>query len=144
MNQSANGLPDWWETLHGMSLFEANANLDPEFDGMSNFLEYAFGANPAVPDMRERGPQSGVVTVGQQTFLSLGFYRRVGDPTLLYRVRESANLSLWNDLNVSQQMIGLPLNMGDGTEFVRVRGTIPMSGLNAEPRGFLRAVAEKP
>jgi hypothetical protein len=144
IDNANNGLPDWWETLNGMSLFEANANLDPERDGMNNFLEYAFGANPAFPDVRERGPQSGMVTVGQQTFLSIGFYRRVGDPTLVYRIRESADLSLWSDLNLAQQMIGLPLNMGDGTEFVQVRGTIPVSGLNAGPRGFLRAVVEKP
>jgi hypothetical protein len=144
IDNANNGLPDWWEVQHGLSLFEANANLDPEHDGMTTFLEYGFGANPAIPDVNQRGPQSGVVTLGQQTFLSLGFYRRVGDPTLLYRVRESSGLSLWNDLNLAQQIIGLPLNMGDGTEFIQVRGTIPISGGNAQPRGFLRAVVEKP
>ena len=144
IDNANNGLPDWWEQQHGLNLFAANVNLDPEGDGMSNFLEYAFGANPSASDARERGPQSGVVIVGQQTFLSLGLYRRVGDATLIYRVQESASLSLWNDLNLSQQMIGLPLNMGDGTEFIQVRGTIPMSGANAQPRGFLRVVVQKP
>jgi Cohesin domain len=143
IDNANNGLPDWWEQQHGLSLFD-NANLDIEPDGLSNFLEYAFGANPSISDVRERGIQTGVVTVGQQTFLSLGFYRRVGNASLLYRVQESASLSLWNDLNLSLQMTAPPMNMGDGTEFVGVRGTIPLSGVGAGPRGFLRVVVEKP
>ena len=144
IDNANNGLPDWWEQQHGLSLFEANANLDIEPDGLSNFLEYAFGANPSISDAGERGIQTGVVTVGQQTFLSLGFYRRVGDASLLYRVKESANLNLWNDLNLTLLMTGAPMNMGDGTEFVGVRGTIPLSGVGAGSRGFLRVVVEKP
>jgi hypothetical protein len=121
----------------------AKANLDPDHDGMSDFLEYAFGANPAVADVGERGPQQGVVTVGEETFLSLGFYRRVEAPELVYRVRESPDLSFWDDLDLAQQIIGPPLDMGDGTEFVQVRGTIPLSGPNAAPSGFLRVVVDK-
>ncbi len=34
--------------------------------------------------------------------------------------------------------------MGDGTEFVNVRGTLSATGANAEPRGFLRVVVERP
>lgn len=143
IDNANNGLPGWWEQQHGLSLF-ANANLDSEHDGLSSFLEYAFGANPARSDAGERGIQTGVVTAGQQTFLSLGFYRRFGDTSLLYRVQESSNLSLWNDLNLSLQLTGVPMNMGDGTEFVGVRGTIPMSGTGAALRGFLRVIVEKP
>jgi len=144
IDNANNGLPDWWEQQHGLNLFAANVNLDPDHDGMSNLMEYAFGANPAAPDVPERGIQTGVAAVGQQTFLSLGFYRRVGDVSLLFRVQESTDLSVWSDLNLSQQMIGSPLNMGDGTEFVGVRGTIPESGVNAQPRGFMRVVVQKP
>jgi hypothetical protein len=36
------------------------------------------------------------------------------------------------------------MNMGDGTEFVGVRGTIPLSGTGAGSRGYLRVVVEKP
>jgi hypothetical protein len=34
--------------------------------------------------------------------------------------------------------------MGDGTEYVNVLGTIPATGANAESRGFLRVVVDKP
>lgn len=144
IDNAHNGLPDWWEAQHGMSPFAGNANLDLERDGMSNLLEYAFGGNPTVADAQQRGIQLGVVTLGAEKFLSLGFYRRVGDSTLSVRVQETEDLSLWSDLNLSNQIMGTPQNMGDGTEFVSVRGTIPVSGLNAEHRGFLRIMVERP
>ncbi|MEY4485025.1 MAG: hypothetical protein RL693_2477, partial [Verrucomicrobiota bacterium] len=144
IDNAHNGLPDWWESQHGLSLFAANANSDLEHDGLSNLLEYAFGGNPTVADAHQRGVQMEVVTVGDDRFLSLGYYRRVGDSSLSLRVQETADLSLWSDLNLSNQTIGVPQNMGDGTEFIHVRGTIPVSGLNAEHRGFLRIVAERP
>jgi hypothetical protein len=68
----------------------------------------------------------------------------LGDSTLLFRVQESADLGVWNNLNLPQQVIGTPQNMGDGTEYVSVRGTLPATGANRAPRGFLRVVAERP
>jgi hypothetical protein len=144
IDNAQNGLPDWWETIHGMNLFGANANLDPEHDGMTNFLEYAFGGNPAVADAQARGIQAETITEGPQKFLSLGFYRRLGDASLLFHVQESPDLSLWGDLNLSSQTLGTPQNMGDGTEFVSVRGTIPVAGLGAAPKGFLQLKVGRP
>jgi hypothetical protein len=144
IDNAGSGLPDWWEQEHGLDLFTANATLDPEHDGLPNLLEYAFGANPAVADAHERGVRPARVNNNGETFLSVGFYRRLGDSSLLFRVQESPDLGLWNDLNLTQQMIGSPQNMGDGTEYVNVLGTIPATGANAESRGFLRVVVDKP
>jgi hypothetical protein len=144
IDNARSGLPDWWEMQHELDLFTANAGLDPEQDGMSNLLEYAFGGNPAVPDAHERGIRSGRVEANGQSFLSVGFYRRLGDSSLRFRVQESPNLGVWNDLSLPQQIIGTPQVMGDGTEWVSVRGTLPAAGANPVPRGFLRVVAEKP
>jgi Cohesin domain len=144
IDNANNGLPDWWEQQHGLDLFGANGNLDPEQDGMSNFMEFAFGANPGVSDQHARGPQWGLATAAGQEFISLGFYRRQGDGTLTYRVQESPDLSLWSDLNLLQQAIGTPQDMGDGTEFVNVRGMIPVKGPGAQLRGFMRVVVDKP
>jgi hypothetical protein len=139
-----NGLPDWWEEQHEMSLFSANANSDPDNDGLPNLLEYAFGADPSLPDKQQRGVQTGSTGVSGQTFLTLGFYRRTGDVSLTVRLQESQDLSHWSDLNLSQQILDSPQNMGDGTEFVRARGSIPINGVNAQPRGFLRIEVQRP
>ena len=143
IDNARNGLPDWWEMQHGLNLFTANSNLDPEHDGLTNLLEYALGGNPTIADAHERGVQPGRLESIGETFLSVGFHRRLGDASLLVSVQESANLGIWNNLNLSQQLIGTPQNMGDGTEFVNVLGTIPVTGANAQPRGFLRVVAER-
>jgi hypothetical protein len=144
IDNARNGLPDWWEMQHELDLFTANAGLDPEQDGMSNLLEYAFGGNPVVADAHQRRVQSGRVEANGKTFLSIGFHRRLGDSTLHFQVQESPDLKTWNDLGLPQQLIGAPQNMGDGTEFVNVLGTIPATGANAEPHGFMRVVVEKP
>jgi len=144
IDNARNGLPDWWEMQHEMDLFTANVSLDPEQDGLPNLLEYAFGGNPVVSDARERGVRSARVEANGSTFLSIGFHRRLGDPALHFRVQESPDLRTWNDLSLPQNSIGTPQNMGDGTEFVNVLGTLPATGTNAEPQGFLRVVVEKP
>ncbi len=144
IDNARSGLPDWWEEQHGLDLFTANGPLDPENDGLCNLLEYAFGGNPKVADAYERGLQAGKVEENGETFLSIGFYRRVGDASLLFRVQESADLGFWNYLPLPQQVRGTPQDMGDGTEYVNVLGTLPITGLDAETRGFLRVEVERP
>ena len=144
IDNTRSGLPDWWEMQHELDLFTANAGLDPEQDGMSNLLEYAFGGNPVVADAHERGIRSERVEANGKTFLSIGFHRRLGDSSLHFQVQESPDLQTWQDLSLPQHLIGTPQNLGDGTEFVNVLGTIPATGANAEPHGFMRVVVEKP
>jgi hypothetical protein len=144
IDNARSGLPDWWEMQHELDLFTANAALDPEQDGMSNLLEYAFGGNPGVADTHQRGIRSERVQANGKTFLSIGFHRRLGDASLNFQVQESTDLKTWNDLGLPQQLISAPQNMGDGTEYVNVLGTIPATGANAEPHGFMRVVVEKP
>lgn len=144
IDNARNGLPDWWEEQHGLNPFVSNLQLDPENDGLNNLLEYAFGGNPKVADVQERGIQSGRVELNGQTFLSIGFYRRTGNSGLLFHVQESAGLGSWSELPMPQQILGTPQNMGDGTEHVNVLGTLPITGPGAVPRGFLRVAVEKP
>ncbi len=144
IDNARSGLPDWWEMQHELDLFTANAALDPEQDGMSNLLEYAFGGNPGVADAHQRRVLSERVEANGKTYLSIGFHRRLGDSSLSFQVQESPDLQTWNDLGLPQQLIDPPQNMGDGTEFVNVLGTIPATGANAVPHGFMRVVVEKP
>lgn len=47
-DSDADGMPDAWETLHGLNPFDASdATLDLDHDGMSNLAEYLSGTNPA-------------------------------------------------------------------------------------------------
>lgn len=143
INNAGSGLPDWWEMQHELDLFTANANLDPEHDGLPNLLEYAFGGNPKVADASERGGRAGRIEADGKMFLRLGFYRRLGDSSLQFRVQESADLGAWSNLNLTQQIIGTPQLIGDGTELVNVMGSVPMNGPDGQPQGFLRVVVEK-
>jgi len=143
IDNAGSGLPDWWEEQHELDPFVSNLHLDIENDGLPNLLEYAFGGNPRLADAHTRGLQASRQEVNGETFLSVGFYRRTGDNSLLFRVQESSDLGFWNVLPMPQQIIGTPQNMGDGTERVNVLGTLPITGPNAEPKGFLRVAVEK-
>lgn len=144
IDNTGSGLPDWWEDAHGLDPFANNLLLDPENDGMPNLMEYAFGGNPKVADAHARGMQADRHVVNGESFLSVGFHRRVGDASLRFQVQESANLGEWTDLDLESRIIGTPQSMGDGTEFVNVLGTLPIIGPDAAPKGFLRVVVDKP
>ena len=44
------GLPDWWERIHGLNPFVADASLDLDGDGRTNLEEYNAGTNPVMAD----------------------------------------------------------------------------------------------
>ncbi len=43
-------LPDNWEEKYGLSLSDNDYNLDPDNDGLLNYLEYKYGTNPLEAD----------------------------------------------------------------------------------------------
>ena len=42
------GLPDWWETLHGLNPNVADSHVDSDGDGRTNLEEYNAGTNPII------------------------------------------------------------------------------------------------
>jgi hypothetical protein len=42
----SDGLPDWWEKLHGLDWQEQDSHLDPNGDGWTNLQAYLNGADP--------------------------------------------------------------------------------------------------
>jgi hypothetical protein len=48
------GMPDWWEELHGLDTDVNDSGLDPDGDGISNLNEYRGGTGPGIDN---RGPE---------------------------------------------------------------------------------------
>ncbi|MDA0577181.1 MAG: hypothetical protein O3B24_03685, partial [Verrucomicrobia bacterium] len=47
----SDGMPDWWENLHGLINDVNDSALDPDRDGWGNIEEYNAGSNPNVSDL---------------------------------------------------------------------------------------------
>lgn len=56
------GMPDFWETGHGLDKDVANAAGDPDGDGLANLAEYLAGLNPNNADTDADGLKDGVET----------------------------------------------------------------------------------
>ncbi len=50
-DSDGDGLPDWWERLHGLDASLANANADTDGDGWTNIEEFRRGSDPSVSDL---------------------------------------------------------------------------------------------
>lgn len=130
------GIPDAWEIANSLDPDVSNSQLDTDFDGRTDFLEYAFGGNPQLADP-QRSP---VMTSAQSegaTFLALTFDRRQPS-SLVYRVWESTDLGTWDEIAITPNLSGTPVDHGDGTERVTVRSSFKMTGNGAEPAGFMK------
>ncbi|MCB1133243.1 MAG: C-type lectin domain-containing protein, partial [Verrucomicrobiae bacterium] len=46
------GMPDWWEELHGLDPGIADGSLDKDRDGVANLMEFALGMNPEISDLQ--------------------------------------------------------------------------------------------
>ncbi|MFT6573170.1 MAG: alpha-tubulin suppressor-like RCC1 family protein/sugar lactone lactonase YvrE [Akkermansiaceae bacterium] len=92
---------------------------DPDCDGMSNLMEYAFGLDPGVKSFE------GVPVVALDSgFLAITYNRQIGDPDLTYQVEWSGNLVDWSDVGVTEEI--LP---GEGSSLTEtVIAKVPRNG----------------
>ncbi|HEX2749572.1 MAG TPA: lamin tail domain-containing protein, partial [Verrucomicrobiales bacterium] len=104
-DSDGDGLPDAWETSHGLNAGNAaDALLDGDHDGISNLLEYSFNLNPQVSDGAPLTPggNSGMpvaqlVPVAGGKVLEVTFLRRKppGGSHLELTAQFSGDLNSW-------------------------------------------------
>ncbi|MFA6288589.1 MAG: S8 family serine peptidase [Opitutaceae bacterium] len=119
------GLPDAWETSHGLdsasSLGDQGRLGDPDHDGLPNFLEYAMGLDPSQPDA---APTTCEIAKHPQTGLPhLVFtYRRLIYPgALTYTVVTSSDLTTWSAPAVAPEILSTVANTDGLTQTVTLR-----------------------
>lgn len=95
-------LPGAWESDHGLDPADATGvngrDGDLDFDGISNYLEYALDLDPARSDA-DKLPAGALETNASdgKRYLTLSYRRRLDAPgTLHYVVEISTNLADWN------------------------------------------------
>ena len=97
-------------------------SADPDADGFSNFLEYAFVADP-----RKFSPPpvgTSFITEGASTYLRAFYTRRNGVTDLVLEPQFSSNLGVWT----AGTIVGTTENF-DGSETVISQDNAPMAGL---------------
>lgn len=132
----SDGLPDDWETAHGLNPASSLGDLgrlgDPDRDGTPNLLEYAMGLDPQSPDA------SAALNCHTAAHPTTGLphlvftYRRLIYPgALTYTITTSSNLTTWSAPAVTPEVISTVAHSDGRTETVTVRlnpalGTSPV------------------
>ena len=124
-----------WAAGGGVGDPAADLLLDPDFDGQSNLLEYAFGMPPNASDA------SPVVydeaTVGPDQFLRLSVPKNPAATDLIFTVEATSDLSN----PASWSSVGLVIEVNTSTQLV-VRDNLPLS--NGQPRFMRVKVSQQP
>lgn len=101
-----------------------DANADPDFNGLTNLLEYALGGEPeAAMDERPVRPQVSV----EGDHLLVTFRRQTAASDIAYTVKVSSDLENWDsgESHVEELAQSISLN-SDGTETVTYRDLTPI------------------
>ena len=85
---------------------------DPDKDGFSNLLEYAFGGRALVKD-NNLSPSAKIIIKEGAEFLAIEYQQRLGVNDIIYVIEHSKDLSTWESVD----RLGLEriFNNGDGT-----------------------------
>jgi hypothetical protein len=92
---------------------------------VNNLLSYAFGLDLASGDAAVALPKFGMLTIGDDSFLTYEYRRRLNTPLLGYLVEISRNGRDWTDGTPDLITVGIA-GEGDGTERVTVRLKNPL------------------
>jgi FtsP/CotA-like multicopper oxidase with cupredoxin domain len=115
-------------------------SADPDHDGISNLIEYAAGSDPHVAEVSGL-PQIGTTPTDGSNYLTITYrVLTAAAPAISYAVQESADLTGWNTVDMATNLVSGPIDQGDGTALVTVRGNTPL----ASGRSFLRLRISSP
>jgi len=125
-----------WATANGLGagpLAEPTADFDS--DGTNNFAEFALDSDPTLFDVDKlpSGSIQAVEVFGTiDEYLTITFRKRRDAPQLHYLVEMSDGLAGWTQV---ANIVGSPLDNGDGTDSVTVRDNHP---IGANSKRFMR------
>ena len=85
---------------------------DPDQDGYSNLLEYAFGGNALVKD-DQLSPAAKIITKGAEEYLALEYRKRIGANDYAFVIEGSKDLNSWSSVN--EIVLERMTDNGDGT-----------------------------
>lgn len=89
-----------WAQLAGLDALNRDEQLDPDFDGLSNFWEYALARDPLLADAYE-GMAGELIRVNEDGFVSLVMPRPHGANDLIYSIKVSTDMIEWDTVGVS-------------------------------------------
>lgn len=120
----------------------AGDSADPDGDGIPNLLEYALGSNPNSADVALL-PVPGRITSKKADYATITFpMLTAANRAITYSVEESTDeLNTWTPVDLDANRIGAPVDQGNGTALVTVRGSTP---LGSAPSAFLRVRIGRP
>jgi|GEM_PF-1939125 len=121
------GLPDNWESAHGLNAAVATGADGPlgdlDRDGIPNALEFALNLDPSAAS-RTGLPTTEIKvnpTDGKK-YLEFSYRRRISPNGISYLIETSANCAVWDADTSAYEAVGTPSATGDGeTEMATVR-----------------------
>jgi hypothetical protein len=134
----ANGLVVNYAMSYGLTGTNTAPNADPDGDGVSNFGEWAFGGNPAVPDSYIAGFQGIQVLPGNDFRFEFQRYINYALVGLQYHCLTSTDLVNWTE--VTPNFISSSVNE-DKTDYEVVTLELPPGVTASQGRLFLRMYA---
>ena len=114
---------DWVSVFYSVAeLSDATVSgpdADSDGDSKSTLMEYALNTNPIVSETSNT-PDIFIVEDAGERYMAMRYVRQAKAVDLTYRVQVGDDLSEWEDVT---EMVGLPVDNGDGTELVVFRDT---------------------
>ena len=112
--------------FNAAELFDSSISgeaADPDGDGLSNLVEYAFGREPQASDA---GPLSQIGTVEENglRYLTLTFIRARDAFDLTFQPQFSSDLVNWSTSGIQ---VGPPVDLGSGREQLTYRDALPFT-----------------